>query len=173
MKIEFIIPTVISVIAIIWSFFQSKIIEKLKNENAKKILVHKVQFETEFEVYKEIWGHLVKLRNSAKSLAPEFYKIYQDDPEFKKKQIVEFGKDIIKFNELIDENKPFCSLEVLNLLLEIKELSMPILHYGMKNPTEDQIIQGWSEFYTVMNNILSRTDSVCDEIRNRIGNIYV
>lgn len=173
MKIEFIIPTVISVVAIIWSFFQNKLIEELKNENAKKSHIHKVQFETEFDAYKEVWAHLVKLRNSAQVLAPEFCKIYEEDPEFKKRQVVNFGKDMLKFHSLIDENKPFFSLEVLDLLTDIRELSKPILHYGMKKPTEDLLLKDWDEFYSVMNGIIEKTDKVCDQIRNRIGNIYI
>ncbi len=173
MKIEFIIPTVISIAAIIWSFFQNKIIEQLKQENTKRVLVHKLQFEKEFEVYKEIWGHLVTLRESAKSLAPEFYKIYENDPEFKKTQITEFGKNLLKISALIENNKPFYSIEIYNILLKIIKLTKPILDWSMENKTEEQIHENWNVFHTQMNAIVEITENVCDGIRNRIGNLYV
>lgn len=63
MDYKFIIPTIISIGALIWNLFQQRNIEKLKAKSLKVIQAHKLQFEKEFEIYKVLWQDLPKLRD--------------------------------------------------------------------------------------------------------------
>lgn len=116
MNIEFWIPNTISVAAIVWSFMQSRIIERLKNEHAKQVLVSKLQFEKEFEVYKSTWTLLVELKSELRNFSPEFYEIHKNNPSSRKDLVKSFGLKCTEIYNAVELAKPFFSIEIYELL---------------------------------------------------------
>jgi hypothetical protein len=48
----------------------SKLVEKLREDGQKRILVHRVQFETEFQAYREVWEAIAGMVVAALQLRP-------------------------------------------------------------------------------------------------------
>ena len=70
MDYTFWVPTMISLVSIVWNYVQSRKILKLETEAEAKRLIHKIQFEKEFSIYSEMWGKLVDVKNATAELRP-------------------------------------------------------------------------------------------------------
>src|SRR5690349_14807451 len=70
MNYTFWVPTIISIVSVVWNYIQSRKILKLETEAEAKRLIHKIQFEKEFSIYSEMWGKLVDVKNATAELRP-------------------------------------------------------------------------------------------------------
>lgn len=173
MNYTFWIPVIISIFALYWNYRQQLSIEKLKRENEKDKLIHRIQFEKEFEIYNELWGKLVDLRNQTVALRPEFDSL---DPNKTKEEIEKerlmnlneaFSACIISF----EKNKPFYIKEVYDeiekaIKLSRKEVNQ--LRYG-DNKTDEY----WKKAEQNIAELIASIDKTCEIIRHRIGLIRV
>jgi hypothetical protein len=173
MDYTFWIPVVISLLALIWNFWQQKSIEKLKSENEKSKLIHRIQFEKEFNIYNELWGKLIDLRNLAGALRPEVDFI---DPDKTSDEIA--IEKINKINDAFhscvisfDNNKPFYPKEVYDEIEKILRLSRREARQfqGGDSRKDDY----WEEGKKNIQGIIESMDKVCEIIRTRIGLIRV
>ena len=72
MEYTFLIPTILSVVSLVWNYIQNRKILDLKSEAERKNLIHRYQFEKEFSIYTDLWAKLIDLRNTTASLRPGF-----------------------------------------------------------------------------------------------------
>ena len=155
----------------IWDRRLTKDIEYLKAEFGRKSTVHKVQFETEFTVYRELWHAILKL----KSLAPitpsvDLYagggdkqkELYQQrlDAAFKA-----FGES----ESIVELNKPFYSPEIYNLS---RTLNRDCFKH-LRNIKRRLDIGEVEECYDIADNLTNDTNQMINKIeqaiRERIG----
>lgn len=170
LNLAFLIPILITIGLAIWNVYQQIRIETLKKEHEKQLHIHRLQFEKEFEIYNELWGKLIKLRNTAALLRPQFdYK----DPNKSLDEVIKERLDNVIENgnqavDSIEKNKPFYAEEIYKILIEIVKLTKKEIievQYGDKSQSEY-----WEDGEKTLNTLIKLTDNVCNTIRERIGN---
>ena len=177
MDYKFWIPIVISICAsigaLIWNYWQQKSIEKLKRENEKENLIHRIQFEKEFAIYNDLWGKLVDLRNMTVSLRPqlEFAELGQTEEERIQERLRKlydaWNACVISF----DTNKPFYPKEVYDQIekaIRISEREAIEYRHGDSKDKEY-----WESAEKNIKEIVGSMDKACEIIRQRIGLIRI
>jgi hypothetical protein len=112
------IPTILAVVSLGWNALQQYQIENIKTESLKSLHVHKLQFDKEFEIYKELWAKLVMLKVIVNTLRPQ---VDSSDPKKTYKETIteRLSNAVVCFNEttlIVLHNKPFYPLEIFNLI---------------------------------------------------------
>jgi hypothetical protein len=147
--------------------------EELKHQHSQKQFVHKLQFETEFNAYKELWAKVCEWRKVFRRYQTEALSIDESlDGGFEKKRGI-YHSTYESFQKLFDDMvimKPFLYGEVHTEIESIlrdydKELQEYLGHkrHGMK--------PGW---YDERTSILRRLDerfynNLSEKIKARIG----
>ncbi len=145
-------------------------IEKVKSDLSKSSYVHKLQFETEFQAFQEIWKKLLGLRNQTLSLRPIIDIGAQSAEEFeerKKQRLKDFTDSFNDFVLLAETNKPFYPQSIWNeleaLILIVRKEAVG---YSFGDPDDGK--KYWDEALANRDKILAKIDLICEAIRNRI-----
>ncbi|CAZ96801.1 hypothetical protein [Zobellia galactanivorans] len=145
--------------------------EKLKNN--KEASIHKIQFEKEFEIYNQLWGDLVNMRNSTITLRPKLDIVNPKESETdrKKRKLEKFRQSFKKCLNTFENNKPFYSElvyeEIDNLIKLVKK---EILEYNFETENDDEY---WENAENNTLEIIRSTDKICKEMRKRIGLVSI
>ena len=115
-------------IVALWEYYRwkknkkdTKDIERLKAEYAKRQTIHRVQFETEFNIYKDLWRNMVKI-SEAITLLDAYISKSKDNPEEKQfcvEKIDETKDWIMEAHSFYFLNKPFYSKPIYILCEEL------------------------------------------------------
>ena len=167
MDYKFLIPTIIAVGSLVWNYFQQKKMIQLQKMLDKKNLIHKIQFEKEFNIYNELWAKLIALRNLTASLRPHMERTDgKSNAELKKEKL---EKLYPAFNEaiiLFDNNRPFYSAAVYNEINEIfKRCREEAIEFEFLGYTPNSDYKKAEEN---IDKIIASMDKICDIIRQRI-----
>jgi hypothetical protein len=167
------IPSVLSIIALLWNYWQQKRIEELKHENERTNLIHRVQFEKEFNIYNDLWGKLIDLRNITGDLRPEmgYYDTSKTAEEIAREKLVRINEAFQACVISFDKNKPFYPKEVYDEIEKVLRLSKreaTQFQYGDSRKEEY-----WEEAKKNIQEIIKSMDNACDIIRTRIGLIRI
>ena len=105
------IPTILSVVSLVWNYIQNRKILDLKSEAERKNLIHRYQFEKEFSIYTDLWAKLIDLRNTTASLRPVLDTIdsTKNEEDIKKERLEKQYEKLIAVAESFDKNRPFYS----------------------------------------------------------------
>lgn len=148
-------------------------IETKKVENDNQKVVHSLQFEKEFEVYKELWPELMKLRNATYFLRPkvEIRKEGESEEDVKEKKWAEFQSSYYSCVMVFDHNKPFYPEDIYN---EIEK----VISTADSEITDFQYLPTFETGYYEegkknMDIIINSIDATCLLIRDRIGILKV
>ena len=150
------------------------LLQDLRTENSKELYVHRLQFEKEFEIYKELWGAMLELDKAIRPLT--------NDVSFssinKKETYSEIRKAFKKLNEIIFINRPFYSSEIFEETYRITELCQKICKCDRRyerikkcsiteesNARFDEINE---ELDSTVAEIGKTINNICDKIRQRI-----
>jgi hypothetical protein len=146
-------------------------IERLRSELSKTVLVHKLQFETEFQSYREMWEKLLVVRNRSLELRPMmdvYVPTEEERNKLKQERMVNFANAFNAFGEVAEKNKPFYPLviwkELESLLGTIRKEA---IGYQYGDPDSDGR-KYWDEALKNRDSIIAQIDSICEAIRNRI-----
>jgi len=145
---------------------------------AKEQLIHKIQFEKEFEIYKELWGELVVLRD----LIQEYLLTPKTDSSYKEKAwhiLAKLKRQHDRVKLITDRNKPFYGEEVnknakKTLIASLERQSPLARYFGRISRGEspffeeipDNDYQSIDDEYKIINIIIDDTEKA---IRKRIG----
>lgn len=173
MDYTFWIPVIISIGALFWNFWQQKSIEKLKRENEKANLIHKVQFEKEFEIYNDLWGKLIDLRNHTGALRPQMdsYDPNQSEEERMKERLEKLNDSFNACLASFDKNKPFYPQDVYDKIEKALRLSRSEAidyQHGDKHSREY-----WEDSKKNIDEMIDAMEKVCEIMRKRIGLIRI
>lgn len=155
-------------------------LEALKSQLNAKFHAHTVRFEKEFKALEEIWGKLLKLRNTAMKLRPPGESYANEErtkDEEKKKRFNEYREAFDAFWAVLYPNQPFLPPEIFSCLDDLlstiwKEASSfkNSIDRGI-HPTKAEVIAGWNEAQDNIELIIEKTNTVCAMIRRRIEEI--
>lgn len=106
-------------------------IAKLREYTDKTVFVHRVQFDTEFNAYKEIWKELCRANSQAKDIVMDFYdeaKDQEDLDNFRLMKLQELVPALQPYYETWNNYRPFVHPSIEVKLLDLHEkLLAPIL----------------------------------------------
>jgi hypothetical protein len=156
----------------------AKELEDLKSHLNAKFHAQTVRFEKEFAAFTEIWRTLLRLKNAAVHLRPpgDFYPAEERTPDEEKRMRFEEYCDAFKdFYLALYANKPFFPVEIFSCIEDL--LSAVFSHASEFKKVLDFGIQPeylgryWDEAERNIDLIVTKTDTVCEMIRQRIQNI--
>ena len=156
MEVE-IVHWVITVIIACITILQSFKIQKLQHKLSKAIFVHQLQFEKEFETYKELWVGLFELQ--------EYLSVFEYDNLKYKEGIIQKHLELFeKCWDIYRKNRPFYPEEVFKeidqLLIYINRLKQ-IFENDFHVSYDDEIVEN-------IRNSEEAMEKVCHAIRNRV-----
>jgi len=167
------IPVSISIIALFWNYFQHRSIEKLKQENEKARLIHRVQFEKEFEIYSDLWSKLVDLKQQTIALRPhlDYVDPKKTEEEISQERLKRLNESYMACVFSFEKNKPFYAEKVYNKVKEAIQLSFKeSIEY---NSGDKRSREYWKNAEENIQEFIKIMDSTCDLIRQRIGLLEV
>jgi len=167
MENTFWIPTIISLTSLIWNFFQSKKILKLETDAERKNLIHKFQFEKEFNVYTDLWAKLIDLRNSTASLRPimDYKEKNKTDEEIKDERLREQLTKLVAVADTFDKNSPFYAKDIYKEIESLIKLTrFEALDYQHGERNRDY----WEKAQENIKKIVESMDKIATQIRKRI-----
>lgn len=187
-------PIIIGLVALFGKLWASRILEKdrakyqaqvetllsdIRTRDTKELLVHRLQFEKEFEVYKELWGAALKLAK-----AGSHFRMVQMGPLASENQIKEeLSTSCTHFNTIVFDNRPFYAPQVYEtaktILNELSEVLLTRNHLNQiekRNMTEAQIekaVEMESKVEKTLDKINALLKTLCDVIRQRVWSTTV
>lgn len=161
------------------SKFQKEIegeIAKLKRHTDKSVQVHRIQFETEFKSYQDLWHKLCDAEDAAKALRPTFDFI----PEKKSKEEIKESRSkafVVAYQPFFDavrRARPFVAASIEHQLTEM----VTFLHHEYVDYQHDasegrSSTDYWKNQIENWDKILTQSQSIRDAIRTRIELIEV
>jgi len=177
MEKSFWIPILVSLlplaVSLLVNFIQNRKILKLQTEANRKNLIHKVQFEKEFNIYTELWAKLIDLRNATATLRPimDFVPENKTEEEIKTERLQEQWRKSILLIETFEKNSPFYSISIYN---EIKTLintsHFEAIEYKYQERNNKEY---WQKAEENINKIVNAMDKISNLIRERIEVVEV
>lgn len=139
----------------------------------RTVLVDKLQFEHEYDIYRKAWEHLFALRQATLQLRPMLD--YMDPSESKedrmRKRIGNVKEPFAEFSRLIEINKPFYPEKVYESLVAVRsKCHEEVIAYEY---TERSHKEYWSEARKNQEAILALIEEACVAIRNRVAEVRV
>lgn len=169
---KFLIPLLSGIGALLWNYFQQRSIEALKIEVDKKLLVHRLQFETEFESYRKIWKGLTSLQKKLQFLRPIVDndvpkgREYEEVVKERIPGVVEAANNLLS---TIEENKPFYPSPVNERLIKVtKAINSEILFAAHPGEGADKYSY-WLSRENRFQKINDAIQEACQAIRERVG----
>jgi hypothetical protein len=146
---------------------------RLDVSGQRQVLVDRVQFEHEYEIYKQAWAALVKLRQVTLQMRPtlDHIDVSESKEDRMKRRIGDFIAPFNSFSEIVEANKPFYPEKVYSALAEVRDKCREeMIDYEFtERPAKDY----WSEARTKHNEIVGSIDRACETIRTRIAEVRV
>jgi hypothetical protein len=139
----------------------------------RQVLVDRVQFEHEYEIYRQAWAALVKLRRVTLQMRPTLDTV--DLKESKEarmnRRIGDFIAPFNGYSEIVETNKPFYPQEVYVALANVRDrCHEEVIDYEFtERPAKDY----WSEARVKHKEIVESIDRACEAIRTRIAEVRV
>lgn len=135
--------------------------------------VSKSQFDTEFQIYQEVWKLLIPLKQNTLQLRPILDSVdpKKSEEERIKERLSDFQEAFIHYRNTIEKNKPFYSKEVYEKLNEIRHICRKeAIQY--QNSSKD-----WEKYWKSQEEnrqvITSLIDESCETIRSRIKSLKI
>jgi hypothetical protein len=150
------------------------LLQDLRTENSKELFVHRLQFEKEFEIYKELWVAVLELEKAIIPLTNDvsFSSISKEETHS------EIRKAFKKLNEIIFINRPFYSSEIFEETYKITGLCQKICKCDRRDerienrPNTYKNERLWQvntdELHSAAKEIKKAVNILCDLIRQRI-----
>lgn len=164
------ILTIVNILQFIINLFLFVQKERYKSKLEKKIYVHKLQFESEFTLYKDLWAKLINVITELRYLVEDYKKLDENsEVEFK----ITYNLIVAKANGLNDiftQNKPFYHNKIYILMIDMNK-KVSTLMDNMKNTLDNnsRIAIDSKSYDDLINSIVSVCELICQEIRGRIG----
>ncbi|MCZ8070310.1 MAG: hypothetical protein O9311_08140 [Cytophagales bacterium] len=153
---ELLVPVVLGVVSLIWNYFQSKRLQKIELEARAKKVVHKFQFEKEFETYKELWPRLIDLKESVGKT------LVQSSPTRESLKEVEINYHLVR--DFFERNKPFYPHSVYQHIADLLVMFSSDLFWRVVATPEESERQR-----LVFTRAIELIDVIADKIRDRIN----
>ena len=151
----------------------NKELEEIKSALSKEQLIHKLQFEKEFDIYEKLWARLIIFENVTRRYIAilSFFEPKKDLDETQKKMLQKYNGAFGDIEKTISISKPFYSVQVYKYTDELlnaahsKVISSQFISY------EKEPKKYLNEFKKYNKEIKKIIDNIEEAIRERIRNI--
>ncbi len=153
-----------------------KALESIRGDREKGVFVHRVQFEAEFQAYREIWSCLSDCTSNALRLRPmmDYIDPQKTKDEIKKERLQSFYESFGALVEIIRANKPFVPDSLDESINEtLKELRHEAIDYEHLSEENSGVREYWDKQKENSQKIQKNADLICDLIRERVGLLVV
>jgi len=163
---------------------------KLEALLEKSIYVQKVQFDTEFKIYSDLWKAVCVVREAI--IAAQI-KITEQDRRVRntpRQEDVEASRQLdsklLEFKGLVENNRPFFAADIAKLCIELTNLAEEMkrkymsdlrsaeanaVQEGSRDPLLDAIRIGAAQgrkMREFLDRLTAKTDEICEAIRGRL-----
>lgn len=139
----------------------------------RTVLVDKVQFEHEYQIYKEAWGYLFALKQATLKLRPMFDSIDPNESKEarKERRLGALREPFDKALEHIEKHKPFFPQEVHTSMAAVLDKCYgEFIDYQYLEPTDKEY---WKEAGKNRDELIQLIEAACTSIRERIAAVRV
>jgi len=152
---------------LIMSYIRIRMYEKEREKTERQLFVHRLQFETEFKIYKELWSSLEELLVATKSLRPMFeWGTSETDEEMKKRKLTDVTDAFNKFVSIVHDNRPFYAPEIYKHACELSgKAHEEWVKFRIVNPMKEGY---YEEGLENIKFIAEKAEQICKAIRWRI-----
>jgi hypothetical protein len=143
-------------------------LEKLKGKVSQENYIHQLQFEKEFDIYKQLWESLADIKNYIALLRPEMdYAVEgKSHDEVVKDRLKHIAELKNKHIEMFEKNKPFYSELVYKKLLEFNKIIREEIFSAQHDDSLSR--EYWETAKGNIGKMYAVSDEICDRIRDRI-----
>lgn len=149
-------------------------LQQLRDRLERGQFVHRLQFETEFKIYRELWEKLVEAKGAALQLRYIATPVNADTtPEqIDERNIQRYSKAEAAFRKCYISSEPFLDPQVHEV---VKKLAHAIFDEGCSfaDRTHTHAKDHWAETKKNAKLIEEHTEAICGAIRQRIGMMNV
>jgi len=151
------------------------LLEDLRTQENKELFVHQLQFEKEFEVYKQLWEKVLVLGRAG----THFRSLQMGPPKPREEVFGDFSNAHNALNELVYFNRPFYAPKIFdlskrfldtaaNVVSSVKEQSRLERKNNGSDETANKLIKLDNNIETNLDNANILVGEICDAIRERI-----
>jgi hypothetical protein len=151
-------------------------LQLLRDRIERGQFVHKLQFETEFKVYRELWDKVVRVKSAALALRPIVDIVPppgKTPQEVGEERLAALSESFKPFNECYICNKPFFAQQVYDMASKLSDVvwdeSWEFVHRNEMPP--DRIKGYWDTARKNAKLIVEYSEDICKAIRNRISSL--
>ncbi len=150
-----------------WNLYQHGKLKALQAQIDQKLLVHRLQFEAEFNAYREIWRILTDLLKQLQLLSPLAHNVGPSGYEETTKERIADVSDIANnLVTLVEQNRPFYSS---NVNKELNALTRAIREEIFSALDVTVNLAYWEDKEKRFKKIVAAIESACAAIRQRVG----
>jgi hypothetical protein len=169
------LPHIISGISIIgtiilgfYGFQFNRKLENLKGKVSRENYIHQLQFEKEFDIYKQLWESLTDLKNYTAQLRPQMDHGDKDKShdELVKDRLIHIAELRNNHIEMFEKNKPFYSEQVYKKLLDFNKIIKDETFSAKYDDSTTR--EYWEIAKDNVEKMYSVSDEICNIIRKRI-----
>jgi hypothetical protein len=152
-----------------------RLLEDLRTRQSKELFVHRLQFEKEFDIYKELWVAVLALARTTR----EFRAVQVGPPRPQEDILTDFVDACNRLNSIVFDNRPFYAPEVFEKAKATLELAWEIDRSRAKqtllekaSAISDKHTETLIELEETIQNTLGKVNDsmlpLCEAIRTRI-----
>ena len=160
----------------------SLVTEKYKTEAEKLTYISKIQFETEYNIYQEIFEALFDFTDSSSRLFPRFDSI-PIDPEEQQKEYERrykfYCESFNKYSKIVEINAPFIPEEIYDRFIELRKQAQSIacLYPDIKIKPDESFKKDYQEIESTnrieTEDLLIKIKQVKKDVRNYLSSMKV
>jgi len=159
MDISFLVPTSLAVLSLIINYIQGTRIKTLERENQEYLVIRKLQFETEFKCYQELFQQLTTI---ALNLVPEGNANVIDPNSLKVNSLM---KEVSTLSIMVHRITPFISVDISNPLGRFYEFVSMLLQ--LRSSKESFKMEEQVELFQQFQGFMAEVEA---SVRTRIRN---
>lgn len=137
------------------------LLHDLRTRGEKEVLVHRLQFEKEFEIYLGLWKELLR----AGRAAGEFRALKFDSGKSREQELEELRQAINTFKDRVYDYRPFYAPSIYDLTTELLKKLRTVHHTACDERRADR---EEDRTETLLDEVNEAIPQICDAIRKRI-----
>lgn len=142
------------------------VLERLRTAGAKDIFVHRVQFEKEFQIYGELWDHLITLGRAAAK-----FRALRNAPDpgaTADQELAELRDAYNAYSDLVYRRRPFYAPVVYDLAKETLHLASDVNDWATWAGPHSSTDKQEDAKGAALDRINELVNTICEAIRARI-----
>lgn len=148
-------------------------LQRLRDQIERGQFIHRLQFETEFNMYLALWKPLARVRSLVLSLRPSFDWLAEGKSRdaVLEERLSSLSEVYREFQDSYRDSEPFLPPEIYEAAKELAWIMIGEARQAADHRTPDGDVRQdyWDEREENVKKISEQADAICSAIRKRIG----